>query len=202
MKKDTLRRADLLFSIVLILVSIWFGVKSVLLFPNPFSKDWDRLTSEEIQANLDAWFKSPGLIPLIFSVFLLICSIVLLVTAVKQGARFDFFTKEKITTFLKNNELHTALIVIGLLFGYIYILIPLCRNYLNLFSQYQWFPFLIATFTYLAVFIIIFNEKTRKKIITSFIVAAAGSGFITLSFGVAAKILLPLEVHYGFSTFI
>lgn len=191
MKKQTLRRADLLFSVVLMLLSIWFGIKSVMLFPNPFSKDWDLLTQEEIQENLDVWFKSPGLIPLIFSVFLLICAIVLMITVIKDGAKFDFFTKEKTIAFLKNNEFHTALIVIGLLFGYIFILIPLCRNYLNLIPQYQWLPFFIATFIYLSVFIIIFNEKTKKKIITSLVVAFAGSAFVSGCFGIAAKILLP-----------
>jgi len=191
MKKETLRRADLLFSIVLMLVSIWFGVKSALLFPNPFSKDWDILTKEEVQKNLDEWFKSPGLIPLIFSIFLLICSIVLLITVIKDGAKFDFITKEKVKIFLNNNELHTAIKVIGLLIVYIFILIPLCRNFLDLIPQFQWFPFLIATFIYLSVFIIFFNEKTKKKIITSFIVAAAGAGSITVCFGVVAKILLP-----------
>ena len=191
MKKSTLRRADLLFSIVLMLVSIWFGVKSVLLFSNPFSKDWDILTKKEIQENLEVWYKSPGLIPLIFSFFLLICAVVLMVQVIKDGAKFDFINKDKAIAFLKNNELHTALIVIGLLFAYIFILIPFCRNNLNIMPDYQWFPFLIATFTYLSVFIIIFNEKTKKKIITSLIVAASGSGLITICFGVVAKILLP-----------
>jgi len=191
MKKTTLRRADLLFSVVLMLVSIWFGIKSALLFSNPFSKEWDILTEKEVQENLEVWFKSPGLIPLIFSVFLFICAVVLFVTAFKEGARFDFFTKEKTIAFLKNNEFHTALIVIGFLFAYIFILMPLCREYLNFIPEFQGFPFLIATFIYLAVFTIFFGEKTKKKIISSLIVSAAGSGLITLCFSVGAKILLP-----------
>jgi len=191
LKKETLRRADLIFSIILMLVSIWFGVKSILLFSNPFSKDWDIITQEEIDRNLSEWFKSPGLIPLIFSFFLLVCSIVLLITAIKQGARFDFFKKEKILALFKNKEFHTASIVIGLLAIYLFIMLPISRKYLNFIPRFQGLPFLIATFIYLSVFIIIFNEKTKKKIITSLIVAACASGFVTISFGVVAKILLP-----------
>ena len=123
-----LRRADLIFSIILMLVSIWFGVKSILLFSNPFSKDWDIITQEEIDRNLSEWFKSPGLIPLIFSFFLLVCSIVLLITAIKQGARFDFFKKEKILALFKNKEFHTASIVIGLLAIYLFIMLPISRK--------------------------------------------------------------------------
>ena len=96
------------------IVSLWFGIKSILLFKNPFSKKPEDLKPEEIQRNLEEWFKSPGLIPLIFSSFLMICAIVLFITAIKQGARVDFIKKNKIVGFIQNKELHTALTVIGL----------------------------------------------------------------------------------------
>lgn len=191
MKKETLRRADLLFSIVLIVVSIWFGVKSVLLFSNPFSKDWSLLTQEEIDKNLADWFNSPGLIPLIFSICLLVCAIVLMRIAIKEGARLDFLQKDKIVAFFRNKEFNVAVKVIGLLAIYLYGIIPFCRRFLNLIPTFQGFPFLIATFIYLAAFIILFNEKTVKKIVISLVVAGTSSTLITVGFGVVAKILLP-----------
>lgn len=191
MKKETLRRADLLFSIVLMVVSVWFGVKSALLFRNPFSKSADLLTKEEIATNLSDWYNSPGLIPLIFSVLLLLCAVILFRTAWKEGARFDFFTKEKTIAFLHNDEFHVAIKVIGLMGVYLFGLIPLCRNTIDFIPTFQGFPFLVATFIYLFTFVIWFNEKTVKKIVMSLIVAGVGSAAITLGFGSVAQILLP-----------
>ncbi len=98
---------------------------------------------------------------------------------------------EKKGSFFEQGEFLISVKVIGLLGAYLFILIPLFRKFLNVIPTFQGFPFLLATFVYLGVFIIMFNEKTVKKIITSLIVAAAGSAAITIGFGVAAKILLP-----------
>jgi len=221
LSKKTSRYADLVFGIILVFLSFWFGIRSIFLFKNPFGKSVEQLTAEQIEKNLADWYNSPGLIPLIFSSLILLCAIYLILNSIKELKKIKIIeetvrieenekeNKEEVVNnieedveeaiekeeeqkgFFAKGEFIISVKVIGLLGAYLFIVIPLFRKYLNLFPAFQGFPFLLATFVYLATFIIVFNEKTAKKIITSLIVAAAGSGAITIGFGLAAKILLP-----------
>lgn len=191
MKKSTLRRADLVFSVVLMIVSAYFLVKSVALFYNPFGRPLQDINAEEIKLGIIEWYKSPGLLPFILSAVLFMLAICLLHVAKKDGAKFDFLTKKHISDFLKNRELKVVIIVVGLLMIYIYGIIPTCRKNLNLFPSFQGFPFMIATFIYLTIFMIFFNKKTVKDISLSVLIAALSSAAITYGFGNLAMIPLP-----------
>lgn len=188
--KSTVRRFDLITSIILIIFSVFMMYESYKLFANPFGKA--TITDEEIAKNLASWYTSPGLIPIIIAGILLVLSIGLLIVALKDGAKFDFFTKEKIATLKTNREIKTFAIVVGILAIYIYGLIPLCRSYLHFFNNFQGFPFAIATSIYISVMAIIYQrERTKKNIIISIIVGVAAAFIITVLFNKVALIMLP-----------
>lgn len=191
MDKQTLRRADLIFSYVLMLLSTWFFIMSVKLFFNPFSRDFKMVSPEDIKMGIIEWYKAPALLPLLLSFLIFISALMLMHKARKDGARLDFFKKEQIISFLRNRELRVASGVIAMIAVYIFILIPVCRRNLNFFPTFQGFPFMIATFIFLSGFIISFNEKSIKKIIVSVAVAAISSFAITYGFGTLALIPLP-----------
>ncbi|MDP3447825.1 MAG: tripartite tricarboxylate transporter TctB family protein [Eubacteriales bacterium] len=191
MKKENLRRADLMFSIVLILLSIFVFVKSIGYFFNPFSRDFALVSGDSIKDAMINWNESPALLPLILSALLLLCGVSLLHIAKRQGAKIDFLTKEKVKALFKNRELYVVLIVVGTLCLYIFLLIPLFRKHLNFFPRFQAFPFMLATFVYLFSTMVIFNKKSFKKILFSLITAAIAAGVIAYGFGIAAMIPLP-----------
>ena len=191
MKKSTLRRADLVFSLVLMAISVYVFFESIVLFFNPFGRDWDRVKGDTIKKAIDEWYTSPSLLPFILAIILFICATILFKNAQKEGAKFDFFTKEKFITFAKARETHVCIIVVALLVLYIFAFMPLCRKYLNFFPTLQSFPFMIATFLYLFSLMVIFSEKTGKKIMMSFIVSVCAAAFIGVGFGILAMIPLP-----------
>ncbi len=192
MDKKNLRRADLVTSVILILGSIFMMFQSYKLFANPFSKAAEKLTEAEIAKNLELWYKSPGLIPLIISVVICALAIGLFIFAWKEGARFDFFKFEKLKFALADKEIKTAVIVVGTLAIYIYILMPVCRWALDFFYGFQGFPFAVATSIYISGMGIIYQrERNKKTIITSIIVGVVAAFAVALIFNKAAMIMLP-----------
>ena len=191
MKKSTLRRADLVFSLVLMAISVFCMITSIKSFFNPFGRDFARVSGDDIKNSIMEWYLSPALVPFIFAACLFLCAFLLYQNARKDGAKFDFLTKEKITAFLKNRELHVAVIIIGILAVYIKGLIPFCRAYLDIFPKFQGFPFMIATWICLMAQMIIFSKKTPVKIVLAVVIAAAASAAITYGFGMLALIPLP-----------
>ena len=78
MKKQTLRRADLVFSYVLMVISTWFFVQSIKLFINPFGRDFEKVDGNDIKLSIIEWYKSPALLPMLLSVLVFLCAILLL----------------------------------------------------------------------------------------------------------------------------
>lgn len=191
MEKKTLRRTDLAFSVLLMLISIYVFFQSISLFFNPFGRDFARVSGDSIKDNIVNWYTSPALLPFILAIVLFICAFFLFRNARKEGASFDFLKWRKIAALVKSRETHVCLIVVATLCLYIFALMPLCRQYLNFFPTFQSFPFMIATFVYLAITMIIFNEKSLKKVLISLLVAAVAAAFIAVGFGVLAMIPLP-----------
>lgn len=191
MEKTTLRKADLVFSFMLIFISVWVFIQSVKLFFNPFGRKFEEINADELKAALMDWTQSPALLPMVLSGFLLICALILMHFAIRQGARLDFFTKEKLLAIFHNREFYVVLVVVITLCIYIFGIIPLCRATLDFFPRFQGFPFMIATFIYLLSTMIIFNEKKWKPLLASLLVAAGAAGAITYGFGVIAMIPLP-----------
>ncbi len=191
MEKSALRRADLMFSFVLIGISVWIFVQSIKLFFNPFGRRFEQINADELKTAILEWDQSPALLPMILSGCLLICALALMHFAIRQGARLDFFSKEKLTVLVHSREFYVVIVVVGTLCLYIFALIPLCRKYLDFFSLFQGFPFMVATFAYLAGMMLIFNEKKLKAIFMSVLFSAIATSAITFGFGVIAMIPLP-----------
>ena len=190
-EKKVIRRFDLVTSILLIAGSIWFLFQCKDLFFNPFGK---KVVSEkELVEITEKWFQSPALFPVLVGVLLLVSGIALLIIALKDGARFDFISKENIKSLGKNREFLTFVIVGGSLAIYIYALIPFCRAFLNILPySFQGFPFMVATFIFMSEISIIFQqERTKKNILISLVVALIASLVISLMFNKGALIPLP-----------
>lgn len=191
MKKETLRRADMITSIFLMIFAIFVFIESVKIFFNPFGRKDYTVSEEEKVALIKEWYLSPAIIPLIISVLIFICGAVYLVQAKKDGGKLDFFKRDKFKSFFISRETKITVLIIGWLAIYIFMLIPLCRRFLNFFPRFYGFPFLIATFIYLVVFMICTGEKNKKAISMSILISCLGSLAITYGFGVLAQIPLP-----------
>lgn len=165
MDNKTLRRADLITSIILMIIAILGFIMSLSLVIKTLEKG--RL-----------WYESAGLFPLIVTSLLALCSFLIFLRARKDGARFDFLTLSKLKELKDSREARVAAIVIGLLAIYIFILLKVL--------QYS-----IATFIFLFAFIYIFNEKNRRSLFTSFLVSIITTVVLTYGFGNLAMIPLP-----------
>ncbi|MGD9940274.1 MAG: hypothetical protein AB7T74_10775 [Clostridia bacterium] len=191
MEKSTLRRADLLFSIALMLGSLWFMVQSIKLFLNPFGRKWEAVPADSVKDTLTFWYKSPALMPFFVSLLVLLCSVMLFHVAMKSGARIDFIRKEKIAAFLRNREFQSFVIITLLLCIYAFVLIPVCGKLFVRIRIIRGFPFFVATFIYLLSMMIAFGHKRLGHVLRSLLVAFLASGFVTYAFGTLAKIPLP-----------
>lgn len=191
MKKSTLRRADMVFSLVLMGISVWTMIESVKLLFNPFGRDFSKVRGDDIKANIETWYQSAGLVPFIIACFLLICALFLFHFARREGARFDFIKLGKIESLLKNEEFRVAVAITAILSVYVFVLMPLCRSWLDFFPRFQGFPFLVATFIMLFAMMVIFGEKKPKNIVISLIISAAAATAIAYGFGMLALIPLP-----------
>jgi hypothetical protein len=190
-EKSSLRRADLVFSIVLMLGSLWFMIQSIKLFLNPFGRKWEAVPAEAIKETLTFWYKSPALMPFFVSLLVLLCSVMLFHVAMKAGARIDFIKKDKIAAFLKNREFQSFLKITLLLCIYAFVLIPVSGRLLGRIRIIRGFPFLVATFIYLLSMMLAFGHRRIGHVIRSVLVSLLVSGFVTYAFGTLAKIPLP-----------
>jgi len=191
MEKGTLRRADLVFSIVLLISSALYMFECLKIFINPFNRLWEKVPAEGLKETFTFWYKSPSLIPFMMAFCLFLCGLALMHTAFKDGAKIDFLSRDKITAFLKNRELHAFLICVIMLCVYAFFLIPVSRRYLNVIRGFRVFPFFVATFLYLVSMMVLFGQKQPKQIIKSALISVCASGLVTWSFGILAQIPLP-----------
>ena len=191
MKKSTLRRADLVFSIVLMVISVATMIESVKLLFNPFGRDFEDVKGDDIKNSIETWYQSVGLVPFIIAAFIFICALCLFHFARREGARFDFINLNNIRALLKNEEFRVAVIVTAILCAYIFVFMPLCREYLDFFPRFQGFPFMIATFLMLFLMMVIFGTKKLKSILSYFVASALTAAAIAYGFGMLALIPLP-----------
>jgi|GEM_PF-1260239 len=192
MDKKTLRKADLVMSLVLILFAAFVFIMSLKLMNRTLN-----LKNEDYAV----WYRSAGLIPMIVSILLAISAGSLFTTAWKEGARFDFFTKEKVKHFFTCREFRVAGFVIGWLAIYIFVLLgpieDLIYNILYAIPNIHWMipfyiPYILMTFIYLFVFIIVFSDKTKKRDwIMAALIALVVSFLVAYLFGDVAMIILP-----------
>ena len=110
MNKSTLRRADLVMSIFLFLFAAFVFYQSALLMHRTLN-----LNNEDYAV----WYRSAGLVPMVVSTLLGVSAIGLFFRAWRVGARFDFFTKEKVVGFFTSREFRVSAFIIGWLAVYI-----------------------------------------------------------------------------------
>lgn len=166
MEKGTLRKADMITSIILMIISISGFFMSLQLLLKTLSRGKD-------------WFESAGLFPMIVTFFLGMCAVSLFRTARKDGAKFDFLTMEKAAALIKSKEFKVASIVIGTLAAYIIVLMLPGKLYV------------IATFIYLLTSMLMFQKRTKKAIINSIIISVVATAVLAFGFGQLAMIPLP-----------
>lgn len=166
MNKSALRRADLVTSIFLLIVAVVGFIMSCQYMQNSLSRNTQ-------------WYKSAGLFPMIVTFLLAVCSVMLFKIAIKDGAKFDFFTKEKFSELMKSKSFQVSLAIIGWLAVYIFILIPLLH-------------YMIATFIFLTLFMLYFEEnRDIKKITLILIICVCATAALTFGFGKLAQVPLP-----------
>ncbi len=191
MSKSSLRRADLVFSYILILISVYTIIESVAIFFNPFGRDWEKIKPETLKQTIENWYESPALMPFLLGFAMLFLAFQLRGVALKDGAKLDFLSLDNLKSFFQLRETKVAAFIIAAFCLYVFVLIPQCRANLNFFVTFQGFPFLIATFIFLAIQTIAFNKKTISGILMSLLVAALAAGAVTYGFGTLALIPLP-----------
>lgn len=165
MEKRNLRRADLITSTVLFLFSMLVFFEAFKLFSKTVTKGKE-------------WYMSSGLFPLIVSICLALCALLLFVRAWKDGARLDFMNSTGMKALRANKEFRVALIVIGWLAVYIFILLEVL-------------PYWLGTFVFLFVFMLFFKKVTVKSLITMLIISVCATIALTYGFGTLAMIPLP-----------
>lgn len=164
-KNRILRRSDLVTSLILILFS------SVVFF------EALKMLSSTLEKNKE-WYVSAGLFPLIVSVCLALCALLLFIRAWKDGARFDFLNTSSMKTMIKHKEVRVAVIIISWLAIYIFIFL-------------KFLPYWLGTFIFLFVFMLFFKKITVKSLVTMVIISVCTTVALTYGFGTLAMIPLP-----------
>lgn len=187
----TLRKADLAFGSILALVALLILIESAQLFFNPFSRDFSRVKPQEIKNAIVNWHQSPALFPAIIAGALLVLALALINFALLKGANYDFLRLAKAKALLRDREFRVLTTIVALLCGYAFVLLPACRRFIDFFPRFQGFPFMIATFIYLTVMMLAFNNRTRRALVLSLVISAVTAGAVTYGFGMLALIPLP-----------
>ena len=156
-----IKRKDLISSIVIFLFGVFIVVSGVYMC-------FFASTGTKV------WYYSPGFFPLFMGVVLVFLAVVLFIKKCRLGARFQRMNKSQ--TGINRSAIRLVL-SIGLFAGYVFGLIGRI-------------PFVIATFLYLVVTMILFRDRGFAiwKII---LVSAITTGLVYLFFGVIAAVPLP-----------
>lgn len=150
-----------MFGAVLIILGIIFAFEA-------YKMPWNGISGGGVMA-------APGLLPLLVSVILAICGIILIVSALREGARI---TKEDLR--------QTAHALVGRKAIRIYIMLLIIAGYI--FGLIGRIHFALATFIFLSVF---FLYVRAGKWWSCLILAAAVAAAISFAFGNLLHIPLP-----------
>ncbi len=107
----TIRRADLVVSPLMIAGGLWFAYDSI------------QISIETISAGHATIVTSPGLLPLIISLLIVVTSIWLFINAIRSGARPDFLKPAVIRNWASKRDSWTPLIVMAFFATYVFGLI-------------------------------------------------------------------------------
>ena len=124
-----------------------------------------------------AWYYSPGFFPCFVGAILMLASLVMFVKKLRSGASFRKAGAEDEAADEKKRATYRLLLAIALFAVYVFVMIGRL-------------PFLLSTFLYLAVTMIVFR-KDNYPIWKLLLISAAATGAVYLFFGVIASVPLP-----------
>lgn len=171
--KEIVKKADFFTSIVLFILGIVILILSL------------QMPLEELTGSKDMWYASPGLFPGFVAVVLMICSVILFLSAdYRHWGGMHREDWEKIKGYLKGSQFVRLVIAVALLAVYVFGL-------LGHISYYA------ATFLYLFCTMVIFRpqQETKKKsignLLVLLVVTAVVTALVGLGFAKFAQIPLP-----------
>lgn len=158
LKEKKLRKADIVISLILISGSLFFFFKSLTM-----------------QVRNEPIYTSPGFLPALICIIIFGLSLHLLISAWKDGARINKEDIRAVISLFREEQTLRIIYMIIIFLVYIFILI-------------RFFPFSIATFLYLLMFMYWFKAGSLLKILVISSISAYSISFI---FGELVKIPLP-----------
>lgn len=165
--KKILRKADIIFGVILILASSFFLYHALKM---PRTSDVLRTTSAR-----EAILTAPGLMPTVVCITLIALGLLLIYGALKEGA---MLTSEDFANFkgwFKKADSKNTFIMFAIFIVYTFVFLGRL-------------PYAVSTFVYLAAFMFVFKATSLKMII---LISAVTTVAIAISFGYFVMIPLP-----------
>lgn len=159
--KKIMRKMDIIFGVILVILGIVFAVES-------YKMPWSGISGGGVLA-------APGLLPLIVSLIIAACGVILVVSARREGARISKDDIKAAVNTLKSKPATRVYVMLVIIAGYVFGLIGRIE-------------FTLATFIFLAVF---FLYIRAGKWWSCFILAAVVAAAISFGFGTLLSIPLP-----------
>jgi len=164
LKKESLRKADVIFSIILICLSIYILIESL------------RMPVTGLKGTVEQEFYiAPGFLPAIIAVILMIMGLFILINGLRSGGKISKKDIINIIQVIKSENFVKSVIMVALIIIYTFILIGRL-------------PFFWATFIFLTISMLFLRATSWWRII---LISAVASLIITYSFGTLARIPLP-----------
>ena len=167
-KVGTIRKADLAVSPLMIIGGLWFAYDSL------------RIIIETVRSGHATISTSPGLMPLIISVLIVITSISVLLHAIRSGARPTFLKPAVIREWVSSFENWTPLVV--MLYFLIYV-----------FGLIGRVPFVVATISFGVVMMITFRAT---KLIWILLINVCYTVFVIYCFTNFAYTKFPMNLFF------
>jgi hypothetical protein len=139
-KTKKIRDADILISLFLIAGCLWTAFESVRMSYRAYMRGFAKI------------YTAPGLLPLIVSIAIIVCASHVFMKAFRDGGDLKFLRPEQLKRIFSHFHAWTALLIMGLLGLYVFIAI-------------EHLPFTLATFLFVAAFMLIFRATKRVWIL-------------------------------------
>ena len=163
--KESLRKADIVFGILLIIVSAFFLFQSLTM----------PIEGLKAKNRAEISYTAPGLVPAVVCTILIILGIILIIQTLREGTRLKKEDFSAVIRWCTSKQSRNMWAVIGIFFIYIFIMIGRL-------------PYIASTFIFLAGFMFYFKAAKLWKIL---VISAAATAVIAYSFGEFMMIPLP-----------
>jgi len=164
-RKETLRKADIIFGILIIATASLFLYLSLTM----------PIEGLKVKNKAELAYTAPGLVPAVVCVILIVLGIFLIIGALREGARVrktDFWA---VIRWCRSMESRHMWVIIGLFIVYIFVMLGRL-------------PYIVSTFLFLIGFMFYFKATKWWKIL---IISAVTTAAVALSFGEFMMIPLP-----------